>query len=314
MKNLFNGVILAAVLAAMSGCQRSEAPAVQGETVEASFFISLDGLVSKAYSDGLSATSLQALVYSVREGGYKFLPNVSVTDATISGSTRLSLRLVKGETYEIVFWAQNPDGPYSVDAVSGTMKVNPSGPANAEQRDAFYKTWTGKVAESINERVELRRPFAQINVLTSAADYAAALDNEIAFSGSSMKVSAPTVLDFHTGKTSVPAAYDLSAAPLKVDAPNVPGYEDTVEGGVTVANYKYVAMNYILAGDRTNTQVLFSVYREGSEAPLYDYSVLNVPYQRNYRTNILGDIFSVDGVFDIVIIPEYEEPQNSVNI
>jgi hypothetical protein len=293
-----------AALLILSACGKVAEP-VADETVESTFEINLAQTDTKAFSDGLSATSLSVFVYSVRDGAYKYLPSVSLPSESISGSTRVTLRLVKGESYHIVFWAQHPEGPYTLDPASGTMTVSPSGPANAELRDAFYKTWDGKVTAGFNERVELRRPFAQINVLTTAADWQAAVDNEIAFSGSSMKVTAPTVLDLHTGAASVPVEYDLTVAAMTVDNPNVPGYEE---------NYKYIAMNYILAGDRATGKVAFSVYRGDATEPLYSYEVRNVPYQRNYRTNIIGDIFSVNGVFNIVIVPEYETPQNTVNL
>ena len=300
MKNTIRIISLLLAAATLLPACNKAVPEIAEEEAEVSFALDLGGLQTKAYSDGTSATALQVLVYSVRDAGFKYLPNVSLLSERINGSTRVTLRLVKGESYHVVFWAQNPDGPYEVDPAGGTMTVSPAGLANAEARDAFYNTWDGKVSGSFRETVELRRPFAQINVMTTDEDWKAAVDNEIQFSGSSMTVTAPTMLNLHTGVASKPAEYKLSAAAIDVEDSHM-------------SRHKHIAMNYILAGDRTTSEVRFSVYRDGSSAQLYDYTVANVPYERNFRTNIIGNIFGTDGVFNIIIVPEYQTPQNNVD-
>ena len=302
MKKAFYLLAAAATLMFAASCNKE----VAEETYEATFRVNLEQAQTKAtvFSDGHSATKLQVLVYSTTDG---YLPSVSLLTEEIHMTREVNLKLVKGKTYEIVFWAQNEAGPYTINPAAATMTVTTVGKANDEARDAFYKLYnTGKVTGPINETIELRRPFAQINVYTTNADFEAAKANNVKFTESSMKITAPTVLNLRTGDVSTPVEYNLTNAPMDVDAtPAIDGY-------------KYIAMNYVLAATRESgnpelTTVKFGVYTDDTPNPaalLNECSVANVPYQRNYRTNIMGDIFSVNGKFNVIIIPEYDGEHN----
>lgn len=300
MKKLLYLTAAAAVLL-LAGCKK-DAASLAGDTFEATFSVNLDQPSTKAvFSDGTSATALQVLVYSTTDG---YLPNISKLTETINMRTTVTLKLVKGKTYDIVFWAQNANGPYTIAPAEATMTVTRTGNANDENRDAFYRLYnTGKVTGPINETIELKRPFAQINVFTTEADYAAALDSKINFTESGMKVTAPSVLNLRTGEVSTPVEYVFSHAAINVD--------ETTK----LAGYKYIAMNYILAATSPEvTKVDFSVWTDSPAVLLNeDLSVNNVPYRRNYKTNIMGNIFSVDGVFQVIIVPEYETPDYQVD-
>ena len=311
MKHFIYSLIgFAAALAVVSGCQKETRVARDGDTVDATFTIDLGTGTRAAYSDGTSATTLNVLVYGLQGDGttYKYLSGISKTgdgaitdafDASLKAS--VTIRLVKGVNYDVVFWAQNPAGPYTLDAANGTMTVNSAGNANLEARDAFFaKVSTGLIDGSTTTfSAQLKHPFAQINVFTTADDWKAAQDNEIVFAGSSMNViKAPNVLDLRTGAVSGEVEYAFAAAAVNTD--------DTY--AVTAPNnYKYIAMNYVLAGESSATaQVKFGVYRDDLTNLLTDYDLANVPYRRNWRTNITGNIFSVDGTFNIEIVPAYD--------
>ncbi len=298
-------------LAAVLSCSKQHEPAIVPEAVDAVFTVGTEGPMTKAYSDGTTATELTVAVYRYEGGSAQdnliYLENVS-KQAAINISTTVSLKLIKGESYEIVFWAQKPGaGFYTFDTAAKKITVKETGLANDEGRDAFYKVYTtGKVSSAITETVKLRRPFAQINVLTTLEDWQAAVDNKITFAGSSMTVTAPTVLNVIDGSVSSPKAYTLEKNSIVSDNPNVPGYAST---------HKYVAMDYILAGAaKAVSDVRFDVYKSGTDTPLNTWNVATVPYQRNYRTNIVGDIFSVDGTFNVIIVPEYETPDYKQDI
>lgn len=305
MKKLLYSFIALATLLFAASCQQEPTVVGGGEAVEATFSVNLGGLQTKAYSDGTTATKLQVLVYNSK--GY--LENVSQLDSTINISRQVKLKLVKGENYDIVFWAQsqsiNDATPYyTFDKKNAKVTVNNTGLANDENRDAFYALHTtGVVTGPINETINLKRPFAQINVLDTIEDWNAAVDNGIVFTGSSMSIKAPSVLDLKNGAVSDSLVYNYTVNAITVDNPNIEGFED--EG--TTAKYKYIAMNYILAGtEKANETVDFAWYRDNETSPLDAASVPNVPFQRNYRTILVGNIFSVDGVFQVIIKPEYD--------
>jgi len=294
MKKVIYLLASAAVVFMAAACNK--AASVEDDTVEASFNVNLEQLATKAqFSDGTSATQLQVLVYTDGE----YLPNVSKLSETINITATVNLKLVKGKTYDIVFWAQNAAGPYTVAPAAATMTVAPTGNANDENRDAFYRLYnTGKVTGPIEKTIELKRPFAQINVFTTEADYNAAKDSKVNFSESGMKLQAPTVLHLLTGVADTPKDYVFNHAAINVDE------------ATRLAGYKYVAMNYVLANAAAElTAVNFSVWTDSPAVLLNeDLNVTSVPYRRNYKTNIMGNIFTVDGKFNVEIKPAYETP------
>ncbi|MBR4149668.1 MAG: hypothetical protein IKT94_05995, partial [Rikenellaceae bacterium] len=66
--------------------------------------------ISRAYSDGTTATVLQYAVYDA-EGNE--LEGLTVTDGVINGTATVNLQLTTGNTYAVVFWAAAPEAPYT---------------------------------------------------------------------------------------------------------------------------------------------------------------------------------------------------------
>lgn len=303
MRKIFHFLAWVAAVAAFAGCDKVSLRG--GGEVDAAFWVNLETQPTKAFSDGTLATELQVFVYSASKGFLPTLSYVAGSDISghgalvIEGSASVNLKLVKGESYQIVFWAQKAGAPYTVDAREGTMTVTATGAANDASRDAFYKLYsTGVVGDAISQDILLKRPLAQINVFAPADDFAAAVASDVSFGGSSMTLTAPSRLNLLTGAVSAPVAYSFAKA--SIDPSEVTG----------LAGYKYVAMNYVLCGTSGTLDVGFSVYQEGSAAPVNSRSVPNVPFKANYRTNIVGNVFSVDGQFSVSIVPAYDTPDN----
>ena len=312
MKKLIYFLLALAALSLAAGCNKVSSGA-DAQALEAVFTVSTEipAAATKAYSDGTTVDELVVAVYRY-EGGTApanliYLPAVSKT-VPIATSTTVHLSLIRGERYEIVFWAQKSDnGFYTFDTAARKITVDPAGPANDETRDAFYARYsTGTVSAALNETVSLQRPFAQINVLTTHDDWQAALDSQVSFAGSSMSLTAPTVLDVIGSGVSEPKAWTLARAAIVSASPNV---------GTYAATHMYIAMNYILAApESANADVSVGIFKTDSDAALNTVNVSSVPYRRNYRTNIVGDIFSVDGQFNVVIVPAYAAPDNTVTL
>ena len=302
MKRFLFFISALAALTLSGSCSREVADvSPEGDFINATFHLSLPGdMATKAISDGTQAKDLYVAVYANRTEGPVYMESLSTADqpdAFANGlTTTVKFRLVRGENYNIAFWAQAPNAPYTLDKAAGTLTVNTEGVANDEIRDAFYCVWSGTPTAEPQD-VELRRPFAQINVLTTVEDWAALQLTQIPFAGSSAKVTAPSVLNLITGEATAPKEYDLTFGAIDPEAINIPGYESA---------YKYVAMNYVLAGTRSTTDLSFSVYR-AEQDPLASFDVPNIPYQRNWRTIVWGDIFTMEGEFNVTIDPAYED-------
>ena len=81
----------------------------------------------------------------------------------------LSLNLVKGKTYDLVFWADATEGsPYTFSSASKSVSVTYDNVGNNENRDAFFQAVKGLTVNGpVQQTIQLRRPFAQVNIGTS---------------------------------------------------------------------------------------------------------------------------------------------------
>ena len=147
-----------------SSCQNELEVGAVGEESVVSFTISTPDMGSRAYSDGSTATVLQYAVYE----GETELRDLTVMDATINGSTTVELKLATGKTYNVIFWAAAPNAPYTFTPADGKVSVNyGSAISNNENLDAFYAVKEITVKGAQTETIELRRPFAQLNIGTN---------------------------------------------------------------------------------------------------------------------------------------------------
>ena len=298
MSSKFSYLMMAASVLFAASCETDEelVSVEQAATSTVSFNLSTPQMASRAYSDGMTATVLQYAVYD--EAG-NILGGFTTTDATIKGSTTVDLQLVTGNTYKVVFWAAAPNAPYTVDLAAKTMSVSyDNALCNDEARDAFYayKEFTVEGAQS--ERIELKRPFAQINIGTS--DYAEATKAGYTPTKSSVEVTGvANTLNLFTGEATGEVNASFAFAKIKKDE------TFPVDGN------EYLAMNYVLVGaEKQLVDVAFS-YTDDSKTK--DRVVSSVPVQRNYRTNIYGKLLTSQVDINVEIKPEYNEPANEAD-
>ena len=262
-----------------------------GETSTVTFAVETPEIATRAYSDGTTATVLQYAVYDAQGNE---LTDLTVTDATINGSTTVNLQLTTGNTYSVIFWAAAEDAPYTVNFATKTMTVDyTDAVSNDEARDAFYKYHTFTVTGAQTETIELRRPFAQLNIGT--ADYAASTS-----AGYTPIKSAVTVkniystLNLTTGDVDGSAVATFDFADIKKDET------------FPVAGNEYLAMNYLLvAATKEVVDVEFTYTDNNNNAKAR--TVGSVPVQRNYRTNIYGNLLTSNVDINVEIKPEYDD-------
>ena len=171
MKKTFLMALAASAALGLNSCSSEEPFGTGDGSGNISFRAQLPaGLATRAFNDGTSATQLSYYVYE--EGATT--PIIAVTDATINLQTTVSLSLVNGMSYDVVFWAQSPDcSAYTYDPAARTVKVDYDGVAqNDESRDAFYTVEHVTVTGGTTVDARLTRPFAQLNFGSSDLDEA----------------------------------------------------------------------------------------------------------------------------------------------
>lgn len=230
----------------------------------------------------------------------------------IDMTASFDVRLVKDYPYNFVFWAHYEDEngvqkAYDLTSFISDAKVAVSyeGNANDEYRDAFHKQETitiTKVGES--RTIELTRPFAQINFL--AADYQSVEDVDVHTSLKSTVAIAglPTVLNVLDGSVEGEGTTVLSATAVPTD----PAYYS-----VNGVQHGWYSMNYVLAADEKKLNTVTATFtHDKSDKPVV-LEVPNVPYQRNHRTNIIGNFLTEMAEVTVVVLEEFEDPAYNID-
>ena len=304
-KLLFLGA-MAAMLLGTASCSNDMEPEMTGDG-NVQFTIELPGNIdSRAISDGENATKLQIAVY--KEDG-TLLENVSrigENAVTMSGKkATVNFKLVKGLKYSFAFWAQNPgEDAYAFDASTGKVTVDYSkAVANADDGDAFTNSVEKMlVTGPMTETIYLYRPFAQLNYGDVVADYEAAVAAGIDFSKTQVTVKqVSTEFDVMGQKAS-------STALTNVTWPAAASAIANEELNVENVDYKWLSMCYFLVpnDEATVNTELSLLNNAGTE--FNKLTVDNVPVQKNHRTNILGNLFTDDVNFNIIIDERFDQP------
>lgn len=313
-KLLFIATLCVATLISCSN-EKEETPKVE-EFVDVTFTLNAENVMNtRAISDGKSADLLMFGVFD--DEGTIILPKAvknNVTDLTSTAGHSMTISLAKGHTYQVAFWAQDAD--CTAYTVSDDMKVSIdyTGINNDEARDAFCATTEPfTVEQSTTIGVTLKRPFAQVNVGAFPFDYEQAqhLGLDITRSSATVKGIA-NILNLYDGTVSgeTEVTYSLSTIPaeeLKVD----------VDEDKTPETYVWLSMSYILADKASTTHTMSFAFADadGNNVTTFGDGLGAVPIQRNYRTNIVGQILTGTISFNIKIDPIYEgETINSAGL
>ena len=311
MKKIFSSIMMvAAVLFAASCTSEDLTQNESGENVKVSFSLGLEGISTRAISDG---SGVNKLAYAVFDEAGKRISGIEAKNEEVTFPATVELTLVKDKKYKVAFWAQNKAcSAYSVDKEAMTVTVDYASikENNDEKRDAFFKTVDVTVKGSTSIDVELKRALAQINVGVTAEDWEAAkkAGATIATSESFIKKAASS-LNVLTGATAnlVDVEYTAAAIPA----------EDLVVEGNT---YKWLSMSYILVGDGSangaEQTVLddlgFKFNYEGG-AVEFKSGLKSVPVMRNCRTNIVGTLLTGKANFNITVDNVFADNNNYPN-
>lgn len=321
MKRYFK-TIAAVVLAvlAVAACQKENLGEVAPDGMEAEVKLTLTSpqIGTKSYADGQTVNKVFVHVYQQdAAGNLKYIaPAAAGESATPSqvvdmagGAAKYSTRLVTGQKYTFVFWAEclgAATSPYTYDPETKTVTVNYAGVAgNDETRDAFCNVLKDvEITGAYSSDVKLYRPFAQLNFGVTSEDYAAAKAAGLEVTAAKVKLTnAVTSLNLLNGTVSGAEDVTFAAAALPTETLSAAG-----------ATYKYVAMDYVLVGKaaKTLSDVTLTLTATGTQSATPEFTYSNVPLQANYRTNIVGNLFTSPAEVNITVDPAFDAPDYGV--
>ena len=302
----FKYLAAAALTLLAVGCNKEQVTEVpDGQVVDVTFTAALPGeMATKTIGDGQTAKNLYVSVYE--NDAEKTKLDLDKTAKFTDLKTQVKFSLVKGKTYNFVFWAQAEGAPYEVTDLKNIKVKDYTTGANDEKRDAFYATRKElKVNGALTETIKLYRPFAQVNFAT--ADYAEAQKAGFSPAVSSFTASgAATTFDTFAaeGKDEVAVALTETNVPADI--------LKTLDG----KTYTRLAMNYLIPvgkqGESHNIDVAATFKANNGEA--VTVSAPNAPVQNNYRTNILGNLLTSQVIFNVEIVPIFNESDNDIDL
>ena len=214
--------------------------------------------------------------------------------------TNFTARLVSGKTYKFVFWADCAEGTtvndfadkhYATADLSNVTVLDPAQYSGSDdERDAFFAVKDVEIKASTTISAELRRPFGQLNVKTlDMADVPAELrpaQVSIAFD------EVPEGINLLTG--------ELTEKTVAVTYAQ--NHELADESG-------NLSFDYIFApqtdGEQRLVNFTMSFFDASGAEVASAYEFTNIPVQRNYRTNVSGNLLTKKADITVTVDPVF---------
>lgn len=337
MKKFFYSVLAAAtMLFATTSCSQEDeilgGASQSGNTQKVTFTVQMpdEGVGSRAIAEGVNVgggNKADNLIWALYEKDKKDdngnpirldYGHVTGTKNSTTGKHEFTadITMVKGLTYNVLFFAYDDEKcafqlastVEETDLTALTLKNDLV--ANEEGYDAFVKchpyTFGGETD------VVLNRPFAQVNAATTVADLDKALKLQAVVTKSELVIkNVPTQYNVLTGETTAKANLTYKANPILTKYPAVtnghPNEDIIVTENGFDNTYKYLTMAYVLAGetatsDASTHEASFNFYRgTNGDDLMRTIDIINLPIQRNWRTNVVGALLTEEESFKITI-------------
>lgn len=293
-KNLFKTFAIAAMSVLAGACAKEQVASGDGETVEMTFNVDVPEttITTKGLSD---AAQVDELVFDAFRSLNDTEPIEGLRQvvAVENGRATIQVKLIKGQNYRFVFWAQKANnGYYNTDNLSNITVDYKNALANDSSLDAFFaKEEVTNVQNPISKTIILKRPFAQVNYVTK----------EELSEGLYIKESQITVKNaltsFNPLRNKLSGAKDAQQdVTFQFNA--VPTEKLLING----TEYNYLATAFILAkSDNSKDIVDVEAKFKTNNGRSVTVSTPGLPCQRNYRTNVIGNFMSVDGTYNVEI-------------
>lgn len=267
--------------------------AVSEEIVEVNFCAELPKRMGTRATSALSVDKVYCAVFENGEEITTLREDIDIVEGV---PIVFSPRLIKGRTYDVVFWA-SIEGSYNVDNMTSiTRSSNSTAPET--DFDAFTATKEITVTGNYADEITLKRPIAQLNMGVTEEDW-----NGVA-NPNTFGLTPTTIEITIEGKDTFNALQGVATGSDKSIT-----YQLEVSGSEFICKektYKSIAMCYVLAeSEKQSINLTYSVYDQDAKAIREDVSISYVPLQRNYKTNVVGGLLTGEITYKISFDNEF---------
>ena len=289
--------LLLAMPLLFASCSNDES-VVCNETVQVSFSAALPTVMGTRAANG--ELTVNKVVCAVFANGVEVENLREVVDIVDENNIVFAPRLIKGRTYNVVFWAMK-DANYNVEDLTAISRVTNS-LTNEADYDAFTATESITVQNSETKAIILRRPLAQLNIGISAEDWDAAVSLGRTPNVTTISYNGNDTFNALTGEAVVTAQGTVTRT--------------ATAGGTIIVNgknYKQLGMYYVLMAEteQRTIDINYSV-ADTEENPIRSGAEITfIPIQRNYKTNVVGGLLTGKITYNITIDDEFNTSQNN---
>ena len=315
MKKLVYLSALASIFFAASCQQENLEPVAANNTV--TITVEAPGaLNTKAIADGTNVNEVHYAVYktnSNEEHAIEVADSEPLAQGWVemaNNRATINFDLLQDQNFTVIFWAQVQNaGHYTLNDLR-TIEVNSTVLGNDETRAAFYAKYKFDTYEHKNHTVTLKRPFAQLNLLTTAESLTPVQPGQTEGYEISVEESEVVVLGlskkFNT-VTGLAAAGDDEFTFTTNATPAKQGQETLTVNGKA---YHYVSMNYFFVPQ--DEKLVDIKYALTTDKGNIKHEIVAVPVKENYRTNVIGNLLTKETKFEIIVDAEFETPDKNV--
>lgn len=294
--------LLLAIPLFFTSCNKEEGM-VSEESVQVSFSTELPKRIGTRA--GTTDLNVNKVVCAVFEDGEEIITLREVITIQEGEDIVFAPRLIKGRTYDVVFWAMK-DNNYDVADMTAITRISGT-TATENDFDAFTESVEIEVTGSKSETVTLKRPLAQLNLGVTSEDWNAVASVE------TFGMTPTKMVIKLTGKDTFNALAGAITGEEKelTYTLDVSG-EDLVAGENT---YKSIAMCYIYPdAGQENIDITYTIYDQNNEAIREDVTIQNIPLENNYRTNVVGGLLTGTITYTITFENEFNTDENITTI
>ena len=307
-KKLLKSFAAAAMSVLALACAKEQVGPDEGAMVEATFSVDVPGVEvsTKGLSDAASVNELicQVFLKGAKDKNKHFVytpvPELTQNVTVVGGKATVKFSLVKGQTYSFAFWAQTSEtGYYNTDDLRSVTMNMDLVKANDPKMDAFFAIKDeARVTVSYSKKVSLKRALAQVNFGTKK------------YSGRSDELKAQKSYVTLTGVPNVFHPFMSGDSFACEGSETVKFNENEVISDETLsvndAEYSYLASVYVFALNPNKTITDATAVVTLSNGKTTTIKAPNAPVKRNFKTNILGDLLTVDAMWNVDIAPEFD--------
>lgn len=332
MKKYFYSMLAAATMLFAASCSQDDELTGSGNGEQnVSFTVQVPATTqTRAIADGVEVgkgNMANTLIYALYEQGKEdetpLILGQKTEDQGADGVFTITVPMAKDLKYELLLLAYNEENcafdiNYDADNLASVdlqaLKLKSTLSANQEAYDAFVGSETVSVNEEAVTIIKLKRPFAQVNAATTDEDLANAETLGAVVTTSQLVINGvPTQYNVFTGEATELENLTYTDASILYQTNTTTNEEITVDG----TTYNYLTLAYVLAGetatsDKSTHNATFT-FNRADGTTVSTINISNLPIQRNYRTNVVGDLLTKTEAYRVEIDAVFNEPAENID-